>query len=315
MEMSTNKPLHHAFIVNPKAGRFYDPGLMVRIEEYFSLDRSADQTAEIILTDSNGHARSLAAELAERYGDRLIVIACGGDGTANEVANGIFGTGAAMSVFPIGTSNDFAKTVLSTIDPGKLVDRLRDLYVRPIDVIKVDDRICLNITSLGFDTKVLNLSMAITAKCRWIGPLAYHLAIMLAVFGNRQYPMHYQMEAATADGQTTTIEGNAIFILAALCNGRYYGNGFNPAPHASVDDGQLDFCLVDSLPLYRVLPLIPKYKKGLHLDDPAIHLCQVTKGTIEAGSGRLLGNIDGEPFEKEVINFEIIPGGLNFAFY
>ncbi|MGI6334830.1 MAG: diacylglycerol/lipid kinase family protein [Saccharofermentanales bacterium] len=313
--MPTREPLHHAFIVNPKAGRFYDTGLMDRIEEYFSLNRSSGRTAEIILTDSNGHARSLAAELAGRYGGRLLAVACGGDGTANEVANGIVGTDAAMSVFPIGTSNDFAKTALSTIEPGKLVDRLGDLCVRPIDVIKVDDRICLNITSLGFDTKVLNLSIAITAKCRWIGPLAYHLAIVLAIFGSRQYPMYYRMEAVTVSGQSVIIEGNADFVLAALCNGRYYGNGFNPAPHAEIDDGRLDFCLVDSLPLYRILPLIPKYKKGLHLGDPAIHTWQVTKGTIEARSGRLLGNIDGEPFEKEVINFEIIPGGLNFAFY
>jgi diacylglycerol kinase family enzyme len=82
-----------------------------------------------------------------------------------------------------------------------------------------------------------------------------------------------------------------------------------------LDDGRLNFCLVDSLPLRRILPLIPLYKQGKHLSDPAVHCWQVTGGQIEAPSGELLGNYDGEIFQKKAIRFQIMPLGLRFAFY
>ena len=220
-----------------------------------------------------------------------------------------------MSILPIGTANDFARAALSTSNLDRLLEMVMQPRIRPIDIIRVDDRICLNIASLGFDTKVQKTASAINAKIRWLGSLSYPLAIIKSLFGNRNYPMHFKLDTVDADGQPGLIESDATFILAAVCNGRYYGGGFNPAPMASLDDGRLDFCLVDSLPLLRVLPLIPRYKKGLHLSDPAVHYWQVTSGKISSPNGNLLGNLDGEAFEKPSITFEIIPKGLRFAFY
>ncbi len=305
--------LHFAFIINPTAGRFHIADLEKRIHGVF--DAQSIHTAEVIMTDRSGHASQLAADLASRFGAELVVVACGGDGTANEVANGIAGTTAAMAILPIGTANDFARAALSTTNPDKLLSMIMAPKIRPIDVIEVDDRICLNIASLGFDTKVQKAASAMTAKIRWLGSLSYPLAIVKSLFGDRQYPMHYSLDTIDFNGKPGNIEGDALFILAAICNGRYYGGGFNPAPQASLDDGRLDFCLIDSLPLRRILPLIPKYKKGRHIGDPAVHCWQVTGGRIEAPTGNLLGNLDGEAFEKPSIDFAIIPLGLRFAFY
>lgn len=307
-------PLHFAFIFNPKAGRFHNEKLVKRIEAIFH-DHPHGHTAEVLLTFHRGHASELAAELAGRFGASLVAVSCGGDGTANEVANGIAGTESAMAILPLGTANDFAKTALSSDSPEQLLDMILQPRIRPIDVMQVDDRICLNIASLGFDTKVQLKASAINSKVRWLGSLSYPLAILAALFGGREYKMHYRLETIDADNKAGIAEADAKFILAAICNGRFYGGGFNPSPTASLDDGKLDFCLVDSLPLRRILPLIPLYKKGRHLGDPAVHLMQITAGRIEATDGLLLGNLDGESFEKKAIEFRIIPAGLRFAFY
>lgn len=307
-------PLHFAFIINPKAGRMHLTDLGDKINAFFK-DKPQGHTAEVLLTGYGGHASELAHELAERYGRRLVCFACGGDGTAQEVANGIAGTDSAMSILPIGTANDFARAALSTSNVDSLLGKVLQPQIRPIDIINVDGRICLNIASLGFDTKVQKIAAAINAKFRWLGSLSYPFAIVVSLFGNRAYPMHFKLETVDSQGQPGTVESDATFILAAICNGRYYGGGFNPAPMASLDDGLLEFCLVDSLPLKRILPLIPLYKKGRHLGDPAVHCWQVTGGSITAADGDLMGNLDGETFARPSISFKIIPKGLRFAFY
>lgn len=306
--------LHYAFIFNPRAGRYRRVELMRRIGQIFS-GGSHGHTAEVFLTDRSGHASELAADLARLHRGRLVAVACGGDGTANEVANGIAGTQAAMTILPIGTANDFARAALSDNIPSRLLDKIIRPSIRPIDVIRVDERICLNIASLGFDTKVQMITMAINARFRWLGSFTYPLAILLSLLGDREYTMHYNLDTINEQGEITELEGDAAFILAAICNGRFYGNGFNPAPAARLDDGRLDFCLVDAMPLLRMLPLIPKYKKGRHLSDPAVHAWQVTGGRIRAIDGLLLGNLDGETFSRSSIGFKIIPKGMNFAFY
>ena len=312
--MPDASPLHFAFIINPTAGRMHLTDLGDKINKFFK-DKPNGHTAEVLMTGYGGHASELAADLAERHGRRLICFACGGDGTAQEVANGIAGTDSAMSILPIGTANDFARAALSTSDPDSLLQMVLQPRIRDIDIIDVDGRICLNIASLGFDTKVQKIASAITAKVRWLGSMSYPFAIIISLFGQRAYPMHYRLNTIDTEGKAGLAESDASFILAAICNGRYYGGGFNPAPMASLDDGKLDFCLVDSLPLRRMLPLIPLYKKGRHLADPAVHCWQVTGGTITAPSGNLSGNLDGEAFERPSINFQIIPRGLRFAFY
>ena len=302
------------FIINPRAGRRDRSDLAGAIEAVFAAQKQPTDY-QILLTEQPRHATQMAAEFARQYGSRVVVFACGGDGTAGEVAAGVVNTEAAMSILPVGTANDFAKSVFSTVQVEQLLPLLPRPVLRNIDAIAVDDQVCLNITSLGFDTKVQRKALQLNQRFRKMGSLAYPVAILLSLAGNRTYGIHYDVETIQADGTTAAVQGSAEIILAAICNGRYYGNGFNPAPQAAVDDGRLAFCLVDSLPLRRIIPLLPKYKKGRHLGDPAIHLSEVLKGTIRATDGLLLGNIDGESFERQQITFQVMPNALNFAVY
>ncbi len=302
------------FIINPKAGHLDKTNLADRIKAVFS-EQGGKIECQVVQTEKAGQAKDLAADCASRYGSRAVIFACGGDGTAREVANGVARTDAAMGLVPIGTANDFAKTALPDFRLDWLLPRLPRPDIRPIDVIEADGEICLNIASLGFDTKVQRQASRLNARFPRLGQFSYSLAVVLSLFGKREYPMHYRMQAVDKDGRTGTIEGDARSILAAICNGHYYGGGFNPSPQARLDDGLLDFCLVDNLPMRRIIPLIPRYKKGTHLGDPAIHLWSVVSGHIQAQEGLLLGNYDGESFEKKMIDFRILPGVLRFAFY
>jgi diacylglycerol kinase (ATP) len=310
----TGEPFHFVFIINPQAGLRTGERVRERICKIFDPGPSG-HTFETIMTDRNGHATELAAGYAARFGSRLIIVACGGDGTAHEVANGIVGTTSAMTILPLGTGNDFVRTALSCADVEWLLHHITGPEIRKIDVIQVDEKVCLNITSLGFDTKVQRKVIVINKKTPWLAKVSYPMAIVAALFGKRDYPMHYTLQTVDDHGETGRIDGDERFILAAICNGRFYGGGFNPAPHASLTDGILDFCLVKSIPLHKILAMIPLYKKGLHLGDPAVKSVRVTSGTIAAAEGQLLGNYDGESFEKPAIHFSVRPASLYFAFY
>lgn len=298
---------HYLFIINPVAGSRNSPDLPARLEAAVTSPGSL-HTCEIETTREPGHAAELARAFADRHGAGAIVVACGGDGTAHEVAGALMGSEAALTILPLGTGNDFARAVLSSRSIEELLTRLAQPVIRPIDLIRVNDRFCLNIASFGFDTRVQSLMMQINRKARWLGRMSYPLAIVIGLLGPRVFKLKY-----TLPGQP---EIRIDYILAALCNGRYYGGGFNPAPQAEVDDGQIELVIVDTLPLHRILGLIPRYKKGQHLTDLAVHLQPVRSGRLAAATGQtLLGNVDGELFTAEQIEFEILPRAVRFAFY
>ncbi len=308
------KPDVYRFIINPRAGRRSRADLTGVIESVFSQsDRPID--CQILLTEQPGHATALAQSYAKTYGDRVLVVACGGDGTAREVASGLLGSQAAMTVLPIGTGNDFVKTVFSTQDINQLIPRLPQPDIRLIDTMDINGSVCVNITSLGFDTKVQRTAQRLNARFRQLGGMVYTLAIFPSLFGQRSYPIHYELQVRQEDGSETMVSGSNDMILTAICNGQYYGGGFRPAPLAKVDDGLLTFSMIDALPLRKIFPLIPRYKKGTHLALPAVHAWETTSGTIWTTEGVLLGNKDGDSFEDKRVSYRVVPKSLYFAFY
>ncbi|MDD2457269.1 MAG: diacylglycerol kinase family lipid kinase [Eubacteriales bacterium] len=297
----------YLFLINPAAGQPNTPDMAVRLAAAVCYAGSP-HTCEIRMTDRAGHGADLAAEFALQHGAQGIVVACGGDGTAHEIAQSLLGTQTALAILPLGTGNDFARAFLSSLNLDQLLGRIAKPQIRPIDLLEVNGRMCLNITSFGFDTRVQSLMMAINRRLRWLGPMSYPLAIVIGLLGNRTFTFSCALDGAPRQ--------KVHYILAALCNGRFYGGGFNPAPQASVEDGSIEWVQVDPLSLPRILGLIPKYKQGRHLGDPAVHGLSVKKGQLWAAPGQvLLGNIDGELFEATEISFKVVPGAIRFAFF
>ena len=107
------------------------------------------EDCHITLTNSIGHACAMAREFGQLHGANGIVFACGGDGTVHEAANGLYGTGSALGVLPLGTGNDFARHILPSLKPAELLPLLPKPDIRPIDLVQINDELCINITSFG----------------------------------------------------------------------------------------------------------------------------------------------------------------------
>lgn len=301
----------YRFIINPTAGKHRSEELVRAIEARFAA--LGPDLLEIHRTERPEHATEIARAIGERDGARAIVFACGGDGTVNEVVNGLVGTGAALGVLPCGTGNDFVRTVYAEKDPSAILAKLGSPTYRAIDAARFNDRLFVNVASLGFDTIVGLKAKAMVAKAPWIGGISYLFAAIAGLAGKHLFPMRLELMLQDAEGRTTEVVREEEFVLMALCNGSYYGGGFLPAPGASIEDGVLDFCVVKKLSIPRILALIPKYMKGKHVGHPAVATYKVSKGIIRKVDEPLAVNCDGESSYEDRIGFEVLPGAIRLA--
>lgn len=183
-----------------------------------------------------GHATEIAQKLCQT-GESLRFYACGGDGTVNEVANGIIGyDNAAMSVIPVGTGNDFLKNFGGDMDKFRDAENLWDGPQFPMDAIDVNGRVALTIACSGIDARVARDVHKYSESPILDGKSSY-IASLLVNFLFKGIGSHWTVEL---DGET--IEDD--FSLVSVCNGRYYGGGFMPVAEARMDDGVLNTLVV-----------------------------------------------------------------------
>ena len=259
----------------------------------------------IIKTEHKNHA----SEIVLQYRDcsDVVLYVCSGDGTLNEVVNAMKETAAKFSVglIPSGTANDFSKN----FDYGNFkIENTIKPVIDEIDLIRVNDRYCVNILSFGFDTVILNSVYNLLKKNPKLRAKAYPIAVFQNIF---KIPK-YKLESSTCNGENGDVNLKGYFLLGAICNGGYYGGGFNPSPYANLTDGVLEMCLAEAMPLYKLIPLIFKYKKGAHLSNPFIHFQKLTHGNIKFEK-ELMVNVDGQIFTTDYLDFEVVPKALRFA--
>lgn len=315
--------MKYIFIVNPIAGNDDKSVLFARIKSTF---RQIDDEMIVEETKYKGDAVSIAKRYAEKYGKDCVIVSCGGDGTVHEVANGLAGTDTPMMVLPLGTGNDFAKKIYGTkkinvenvIKAFGLYNGRIKYNIKPIDLIDYNGEKCINVMSYGLDTMVETIGRKIAAKIPALGHQAYNLAI----FPVLAKPLHYRIayDITCIDKETgeeyQLREDNKDYALFAICNASYYGGGFCPAPNSVLDDGLLDYALIDGLSLAKALPLIPKYSAGtlMEKDSSAVHLGYIKGGSIwSTDDSYLLGNCDGENFHYTKVDFKVEPKALKLC--
>lgn len=282
--------MKHIFIINPVSGHGRSKKLVPWIQAYFA---NRENDYQILYTERKGHARELASQFGVK--DDVTVYACGGDGTAYEVLNGIQ-KDVPMAVIPSGTGNDFTRSFKY---PKHLTD-LRDILIQTIEGrnVKIDIGECNgmlfhNCTSMGLDSLVTVKAEKVGKKLPLPSKLVYIVSLFMTL--KEREPVEITM---TLDGKTTVSQ----MILCAVMNGKYYGGGFQPTPDASVQDGLFDVCLVDYCELPTILRLLPKYMMGTHVHEKQAHFYKADKLTLKT-LRPIPCQIDGEVYNIQEYTF------------
>jgi YegS/Rv2252/BmrU family lipid kinase len=298
--------MKHIFLINPAAGKGkYCEQLIKNIKE---ICEEKNKDYEIYTTKNVGDARVYAARRCAELGAPCRFYSCGGDGTLNEVVNGIVEYPfAEAAVIPIGTGNDFVKNFSH---PEKFMDIEAQLEGEPIklDLIKYNDSYCVNMINIGFDCEVVKKVAQIKKNPLVPGKFAY----LAGAFAEL-------IKKPGAEFISETDEGfgeNKKLLLAAIANGRFCGGGFLSNPQAYANDGLMDICFVKYISRLRFISLFGVYKKGQHLEKNSakdvIDYIKCKKLKIEFGRPHSIC-VDGEIEESTALSIELKKGIFNLS--
>lgn len=304
-------------ILNPAAGADEALGVVERVNQRL---RDAFGDLDIVITTGPGDAEAAGARAA-REGDARIFVG-GGDGTLNEVLNGVFAAGRLgeipFGIIPLGTGNDFAGALGIPEDVDGALDCLtRDHQVR-VDVGILNERVFVNVSAGGFIGEV---SEAVTPGLKTVaGKLAY-------LIGGAQVLLSYDPVAATVTpaGDCLVLHpGTALgaeastpgrrelpIELFAVCNSRLIGGGRLIAPEAIVDDGWLDVCLIEAMPTLEFVALLRDVAEGAHLGDPRVSYFR-TRQLAMTFDRTIKVNTDGQVLETDRCEYRVLPRAASF---
>lgn len=249
-------------------------------------------------TSEEGEAQKLAIELIQKEGVRKI-IAVGGDGTVNEVINGIRKSGqeCLFGHVAAGSGNDFARGHGLSKDAWQTTERfLSEKGKKTIDLLKINGRIAVNAVGAGFDGQVAKTTNEAWYK-KWLnhcklGRFAYVLSVMRVLFSYQPCDV-----ALTVDGQTNRLEKVWLIAVANIPN---YGGGMLICPGAVPDDGQAEVCVVSNVSRWVLLKTFPMIFTGAHVQHPGVRFFQGRQIKIEADRP-LIVHADGEVVAKTPI--------------
>lgn len=286
------------FIISSKSGRSRDREFEKNILNYFNKD-------EVKITRKKGDTISFAREFRDRGGDILFIKS--GDGALSEVAGVLAGSDTALGLIPGGTGNDFSRNFNYK---NFKIENIFDYEISPIDLIKVNDKICINVTSLGFDTNVLKYTYHVIKRKKLHGKLAYLYGVIKSVKNLENVDL--KISLVNEEGEKVNLSGR--YLISALCNGSYYGNGFNPAPKAKLDDGLLNLILAEEMSPLKIIKLFLSYRRGNHLGKKGIREILTKEGTISSDR-EFLYNIDGEIYSTREIKYKILEKKLKWIYF
>lgn len=298
--------MRYVFIINPKAGA------QDRAEELRAAVAALPQKeqCEFYTTKSVGDATAYVLQWCDAHpGEEVRFIACGGDGTVNEVFNGAAGReNVSVTCWPVGSGNDFVKVFGGTekfMDIGKLLTA----PTRKLDLLKVGGRYSVNVVNFGFDTTVAITINKEREKTGHGGKSAYTKGVVTALLTSMR-----NCFTVTADGEVLNADGKAL--LCTVANGQYVGGSFKCAPRAKTDDGLIEVCLVKPISRIRFVTILGTYTEGKHLDDPKLQdivvYRQAKKVEITAPEG-FAYSLDGEIIYENSFTVEIAEGVLDLA--
>ena len=275
--------MKYIFILNSFTLKTEVEKIKRRIEEYCTRENM-----EFII-EINSEEVSTESIVAKYRDQKNILLAVGGDGMVNRVLNGIAGTDNILGIIPLGSGNDFYKSVEKDLKE----------YYNTCDLIKINDRHFINVACFGIDADVANKKGEVTSKL--IPKSQRYNASLLKTFS--QYKcrnLEIEINGEKLSGEYTTV---------AVCNGVYYGNGYKISPNSNPTNGLLDVYVVDKVNKLRMVNLILKMKEGNHLNEKEVHHYQTNKMIIKSPTS-FVANIDGEELFDRRFEIEVLKNGI-----
>lgn len=289
-------------IVNPGAAGGKTMKSLTRIH---GILKRVGRPYAIYVTKGRGDAIQAARSYAESGARR--VLAVGGDGTLNEVANGLYlaGGDAVLGLVPVGHGSDFARTIGQRGSVEQAVLRACEGDDRPIDLglARYSDgteRAFINIAGLGFDAMVARRAQGSRLPG---GNLPYLGSALMTLIGFSNINV-----TITADG--TTLETPAVFVQIA--NAQYMGGGYHFAPMAKIDDGLLDVCVVGDFGKLELVRQIPGVYKGRHVDHAKFTHISASRVRVSAAEPAIV-QLDGELVGSTPVEFEALSSAIRLV--
>ena len=272
--------MKYVFIINPASGKTdYD-----KIKENI-IKTLENEEYEIYETKAPKEATEIASRFKNE--ENTIVYSVGGDGTLNEVVNGIAEGKCKLGIIPTGSGNDFYRSLKEA-----QTENVR------LDLGKVNGRYFINIASVGMDAETCNNANKIKSKIKLHS--SYYLALIHTFLTFKSKSLKLKIDKNVYAGD---------YIIAAICNGKYYGGGFKIAPVASFDDNQFDIYLVSKAGKLKLIKILLALLKSEHEKYNEVRKYTGKNITITS-ENNLIVNIDGEITISKNIEIEMIEDAL-----
>lgn len=317
--------MQHIFILNPAAGN----GKIAREihPQIIEACKQRDVCYEIHRTINIGDAKNFTAKRCEEASEEQIrFYSCGGDGTLNEVLNGLIGyENAELAVIPAGTGNDFVRNFgdwKRFRDIGAQIDgsvtKIDSIRYEFLDLSNEDtehfenlnlstEGYALNMFNLGFDAQAVAKAAQYKRKPFVGGTMAYIAGVLNVLMKLKSVKIEIEFDDNILNGD---------YLLIGVSNGRYSGGGFDGTPQAKINDGLLDINLVSRVNRRFFLSLVKNYHNGTHIDDPRlkdIYSHYQNKKVLLRPESKVIMAIDGETIEVGAAKFSIVEKSVNMV--
>jgi len=287
----TDKKRHITFIINPVSGSTRKKDFQKLIKEVFT-DGAID--ISIRETQYAGHAKEIASELSAQANTEIVVV--GGDGTINEVVNGIADSGTVLGIIPSGSGNGLARHLGISMRPKKAMELIKLGYTQKIDLMKINGELSANVSGVGFDALVAHKFQNSTTR----GLLTYAQISMQEFF--KFQPEKYEL---IIDGKTYQREA----FLISFANSSQFGNNAFIAPKASLTDGLIDVCILKPFPVISSAIVFERVMAKTINNSKFMDIIQAKK--VQLKNRAKIYHLDGDPREcEEELNIEIMPAIL-----
>jgi YegS/Rv2252/BmrU family lipid kinase len=210
-----------------------------------------------------------------------VVVATGGDGTINEVAQSLKNTNTSLAIIPTGSGNGFARHFNIPLNIEKAITAIKNRKTVRVDSMLINDRFCMNISGAGFDGHIAHLFANYGKR----GFISYVKLVISEYFSYRE--KNYTIEY---DGKKINVSA----FLIAISNASQFGNGAKISPLAETDDGLIDVTVLKKIPLHKIIFVVNKMFRGTLEGSAYAQIIKSKSFTITSGED-IITHIDGEP--------------------